>query len=251
MENLLVNGIIDIEGMKFHDIEGGFGKDKKAMLIKDIAEIHGREFKHINEAVNKKIKRFKNNINVIDLKSVDLIDRDFLNKLGFSNSSIANSNSPYILSERGYAKLLKILEDDVAWEQYEKLVEGYFNMRSKEAKPTCIEDVLISSLQEMNASKGEVQAIKVESEKHKEELQGIREVITLNPNSWRIEVTNMLNKIAVDRGGTQEVYRNIKNESYKLLDARAGAKLSIRPTNMRRKILEKQAVKVKLIKYQK
>jgi hypothetical protein len=104
------------------------------MLVKEIAKIHSREFKHINEAINKNETRFKKNVDIIDLKSVDLIDRDFLNQLGFSNSSISNANNIYLLSERGYAKLLKILEDDVAWEQYEKLVDGYFNMRTSQPK---------------------------------------------------------------------------------------------------------------------
>jgi len=49
---------------------------------------------------------------------------------GIITQNAANrSQNIYILSERGYSKLLKILEDDVAWEQYEKLVDGYFNMR--------------------------------------------------------------------------------------------------------------------------
>ena len=43
-----VNGVKNIDGMKFHDIEGGFGKNKKAMLVKEIANIHNREEKHIN-----------------------------------------------------------------------------------------------------------------------------------------------------------------------------------------------------------
>ena len=127
--NVKVNGLVNVEGMKFHDIEGGFGEGKKAMLVKEIANIHGKEFKHINEAINKNRTRFTNNIDIVDLKSVDLIDRDLLKGLGFSNSSIANANNIYLLSERGYSKLLKILEDDFAWEQYEKLVDGYFNMR--------------------------------------------------------------------------------------------------------------------------
>ncbi|WP_346891248.1 ORF6C domain-containing protein [Clostridium sp. UBA3887] len=134
MNKLIVKGIKQIETMKFHDIEGGFGEGKKSMLVKEIAKIHSREFKHINEAINKNETRFKKNVDIIDLKSVDLIDRDFLNQLGFSNSSISNANNIYLLSERGYAKLLKILEDDVAWEQYEKLVDGYFNMRTSQPK---------------------------------------------------------------------------------------------------------------------
>lgn len=129
MNNLILKGKTKIEGMEFHHIEGGFGENKKSMLVKDIAEIHKRELKHINEAINSNIKRFKNGLDIIDLKSVGLIDRVSLNDLGFSNNSIANSKNIYLLSERGYSKLLKILEDDFAWEQYEKIVDGYFNMR--------------------------------------------------------------------------------------------------------------------------
>ncbi|MGJ0841548.1 ORF6N domain-containing protein [Clostridium tertium] len=141
--SIKVNGLKQIEEMRFHDIEGGFGEGKKAMLVKEIANIHGREFKHINEAINKNRSRFKNNLDIVDLKSVDLIDRDLLNELGFSNSSIANANNIYLLSERGYSKLLKILEDDVAWEQYEKLVDGYFNMRAETKKKSKSVDNLL------------------------------------------------------------------------------------------------------------
>ena len=131
-----INGLKEIDGMKFHDIEGGFGEGKKAMLVKEIANIHGRELKVINQAINMNRNRFNENIDIVDLKSVNQIDRDLLNNLGFSNSSIANANNIYLLSERGYAKLLKILEDDVAWEQYEKLVDGYFNMRAETKNKT-------------------------------------------------------------------------------------------------------------------
>ena len=135
-----INGLKEIDGMKFHDIEGGFGEGKKAMLVKEIANIHGRELKVINQAINMNRNRFNENIDIVDLKSVNQIDRDLLNNLGFSNSSIANANNIYLLSERGYAKLLKILEDDVAWEQYEKLVDGYFNMRAETKNKTKLVD---------------------------------------------------------------------------------------------------------------
>lgn len=103
----------------FHDIEGGFGEGKKAMLVKEIAEIHGREEKHINELINNNIKRFNVNIDIVNLLS----SKDFevvVDDLGLRTSN--RQKYSYLLSERGYSKLLKILEDDVAWEQYE-----YFN----------------------------------------------------------------------------------------------------------------------------
>lgn len=104
----------------FHDIEGGFGQGKKAMLVKDIAEIHGRELKDINRNINNNRKRFNDYLDIIDLKVGGY--KSLSLELGYSNQSYANANNIYLLSERGYSKLLKILEDDVAWEQYE-----YFN----------------------------------------------------------------------------------------------------------------------------
>ena len=133
MNELFIHkGIMRVGDAQFHNIEGGFGSGKKAILAKDIAAIHSMDLKVINQDINRNRSRFKDGIHIMDLKkSVTQVDRDFLNKLGFSNSSIANANNIYILSERGYAVLLKILENEVAWEQYEKLVDGYFSLRAE------------------------------------------------------------------------------------------------------------------------
>ena len=129
-----INGLKEIDGMKFHDIEGGFGEGKKAMLVKEIANIHGRELKDINRNINNNRKRFNDYLDIIDLKVGEY--KSLSLELGYSNQSYANANNIYLLSERGYSKLLKILEDDVAWEQYEKLVDGYFNMRAETKNKT-------------------------------------------------------------------------------------------------------------------
>ncbi|MBY6916029.1 ORF6C domain-containing protein [Clostridium botulinum] len=129
MNNLMIKGLITVEGMTFHDIEGGFGESKKAMLAKEIAEIHRREVKKVNELINNNRKRFKDNVDIIDLKTG--LSKRLVLEMGLTNAQYGNANNIYLLSERGYSKLLKILEDDLAWEQYEKLVDGYFNMRSE------------------------------------------------------------------------------------------------------------------------
>ena len=134
MNNIQLLGQQTIGGKQFNGIAGGFGKDKRAMLAKDIASIHGKALYHINEDINKNRKRFIDGEDIIDLKSIVQTDRDLLNQLGLSNSSIANSLSIYLLSERGYSKLLKILEDDKAWEMYDLLVSDYFQMKAMPPK---------------------------------------------------------------------------------------------------------------------
>lgn len=128
--NVKVNGLVNVKGMKFHDIEGGFGEGKKSMLAKEIAEIHGRELKFINQNINRNIKRFTKGIDIVDLKGTEF-EVTLSNHGIYTQNAINRSENIYLLSERGYSKLLKILEDDFAWEQYDKLVDGYFQMREQ------------------------------------------------------------------------------------------------------------------------
>ncbi|MDH6363280.1 hypothetical protein M2139_000300 [Enterococcus sp. PF1-24] len=142
---LKVTGKQKVGKLEFTGIEGGFGNGKRAMLVKEIAGVHGKEVKHINELINRNRKRFKDGVDILDLKVIVQGDNNSavvrndsklggsepltFETFGFSQNQINAANNIYILSERGYSKLLKILEDDLAWELYDQLVDGYFNMR--------------------------------------------------------------------------------------------------------------------------
>ena len=220
-----INGLKEIDGMKFHDIEGGFGEGKKAMLVKEIANIHGRELKTINQAINMNKRRFAVGIDLLDLKrsglEVNLIDHGIYNQ-----NSINRSENIYLLSERGYAKLLKILEDDVAWEQYEKLVDGYFNMRqtlnASELSPELqMFNQMFKAMANNELETKEAKRIALnannKAEEVKEQIQSMRDVITLDSNGWRKETATLINKIANKLGGFEHI-RNVREESYKLLN---------------------------------
>lgn len=124
---LKVLGQEKIGQYEFTGIEGGFGEDKRAMLVRDIAVIHNLETRTVNQTINRNIKRFKNGIDILDLKQITR--SDVFSEYGFNKAQWGNANNIYMLSERGYAKLLKILEDDTAWDIYDELVDNYFNMR--------------------------------------------------------------------------------------------------------------------------
>ncbi|WP_334332388.1 ORF6N domain-containing protein [Companilactobacillus sp. HBUAS59544] len=151
MNNLKVIGKEKIGSIEFIGIEGGFGKDKKAMLVKDIAKIHGTTVGRINELINRNIKRFKKDIDLIDLKTGNFAI--VLNESGFSQNQINATKNIYLLSERGYSKLLKLLEDDKAWELYDQLVDNYFNMRVavRENNPLIVKDKRLE-IMEKNAA---------------------------------------------------------------------------------------------------
>lgn len=128
VSQIKLRGVKEVDGMRFHDIEGGFGKSKKSILVKEIANIHNRQLREVNQSINMNRKRFKDGIDILDLKgtefAINLIDSGI-----YTQNSINASSNIYLLSERGYSKLLKIMDDDLAWDKYDELVDGYFNMR--------------------------------------------------------------------------------------------------------------------------
>lgn len=103
----------------------------------------------------------------------------------------------------------------------------------KENKPTCIEDVLISSLQEMKALKCEMQAVKEATEETKEEIKVMKEAVTLTPNQWRKDTANLINKIANKLGGFHHI-EPIRKEAYRLLNDTYGVDINRRLLNKRK-----------------
>lgn len=154
MENQLkVLGIEHIGKITFTGIEGGFGNGKKAMLVQDIAKLHQKENRAINQAIEMNRQWFKDGIDIVDLKAnqfaINLID------CGFSQNQINASKHIYLVSERGYAKLLKIFDDDKAWEIYDELVDNYFNMRVavKENKPAIVNQERLAIMKDNSATR--------------------------------------------------------------------------------------------------
>ncbi|MGH0447740.1 ORF6C domain-containing protein [Bacillus mycoides] len=159
VNELHILGKQNVGGYQFTGIAGGFGEGKKAMLVKEIAAIHGKQVGHINEAINNNRNHFKDGIDIVDLKNtgfvIGLVDNGI-----YTQNAINKSSSVYLLSERGYAKLLKILEDDTAWELYDQFVDGYFNMREQKQLPNDPMSILKLTFDALEGQKQEIQGIK-------------------------------------------------------------------------------------------
>lgn len=153
MEALKVLGTEKIGKFEFTGIEGGFGEGKKAMLVRDIALIHKTDVRTINQTINRNRKRFKEGIDLIDLKQIT--HSDLFMKLRFTKTQWGNANHIYLLSERGYAKLLKIMDDDKAWDIYDELVDNYFNMRVaiKENNPAIVNQERLKIMKDNSATR--------------------------------------------------------------------------------------------------
>lgn len=129
MNEIKVLGTEEIDGTSFVGIEGGFGEGKRSMLVRDIAEAIETTTKKLNQNIERNRKRFMDGVDIIDLEENSVVTHSDLKKMGFSQQAINRSSNIYLLSERGYAKLLKIMDSDTAWAQYDKFVDGYFQYR--------------------------------------------------------------------------------------------------------------------------
>lgn len=141
MNNLTVKGKQSFMGKDIPVVLGGFGEDKKCVSDKTVSEIHGMEIKHVRELINRNINRFKEGLDYLDLKVVVQNDDNFVGSLGYSKMQISKAEHIYLLSERGYAKLIKIMDTDLAWEIHDKLIDEYFELREKQ-KPLSLEQMM-------------------------------------------------------------------------------------------------------------
>lgn len=87
-------------------------KVKKCMLVREISAIHNMKVGNINQRINDNRNRFKDGVDIIDLKT-NTSNVSVLKELGFTQAQIGNAKNIYLLSERGYAKLIKIWRSDL------------------------------------------------------------------------------------------------------------------------------------------
>ncbi|MGN4667779.1 ORF6C domain-containing protein [Bacillus cereus group sp. MYBK234-1] len=218
VNELRVLGKQHMAGYEFTGIEGGFGEEKKAMLVKDIAVIHGQALKEVNRRINDNRKRFKDGVDIIDLKVSGFEPLSFTD-LGFSRQSVANSNNIYLLSERGYAKLLKILEDDTAWDVYDQFVDGYFNMREQKQVPKDPLSILKLTFEVLEGQNQEIQHIKSDVKDLRENtpLFGVEcdEISNAVKRQGVVLLGGKQSNAYRERGLRGKIYRDMYNQLYR------------------------------------
>ena len=132
MNNLqiVIEGTSRVHDIDIPNIYGGFGPKQKSITDKTIAELHNMKPYHIRELINRNKNQFENAVELIDLKRI--VQNDTLLDLGYAKQSITQAKNIYLLSERGYMKLIKIMDTQLAWDIYNELLETYFYLREKE-----------------------------------------------------------------------------------------------------------------------
>ncbi|MDY3368928.1 ORF6N domain-containing protein [Zhenhengia yiwuensis] len=252
-----VQGTQQFMGKEIPVVLGGFGENQKVVADKTIAEIHNTTPREIRKSINRNIKRFKENVDFIDLKQRgdEITTLEILDKLGYSKQAITLAENIYLLSERGYAKLIKIMDTDLAWDIHDQLMDEYFHLREEkqQMQSMSMEDIIIYQMQQSKMMKEQLeqtQTVAIEAkataEQATKQMEIVKDAMLLDHDSWRKDCNNIINKVAKERGGTKEAYQQVRDEVYNLLQQRAGASLKTRVINkqdrMRREGISKSKV---------
>lgn len=129
MNELKMNGTQNFMGIEIPVIEGGFGENRRVVTGKVISDIHDIRLSDINASINRLIdkNRIKEGVDYINILSETASFRDFAKELGMLSSN--RTKDAFILSERGYSKLVKAMDNDKSWDIMDKFIDEYFAMR--------------------------------------------------------------------------------------------------------------------------
>ena len=93
----------------------------------------------------------------------------------------------------------------------------------------------------------EQKKLKAAVEEAKEEIKGIREAVTLEPNQWRKDTATLINKIANKLGGFEHI-KPIRDEAYSLLNSTYGVDIKRRLLNKKKNMALEGCSKSKIDK---
>lgn len=110
-----------------------------------------------------------------------------------------------------------------------------FNEMEQQQKPKSQLEIMQMQIEQMIKQERELQELKEKTAVLEEKQDNIFSILSLNNDDWRNKVNQIINAIAMKLGGMQ-YYKDIRKESYQLLEQRAGCLLDRRLENRQSKM---------------
>jgi Rha family phage regulatory protein len=183
---------------------------------RQVAENFGKEHKHVLESIE-------------NIKA----ENSALTKMFYETtyqSGTGKNYKEYLMNRDGFTLLTMGFTGKEAMEWKIKYIRAFNEMEKQLTAPPAMSQLEILAQAAQALLEQEKQIKQLSSD-----VQGIRDIVTLNPNDWRKDSSVLINKMAISMGGYEHV-QDLRTESYKLLDERFGVNLKIRLTNKRKNI---------------
>ena len=121
-------------------------KGEKVISSYDIARLHNKEVKRVNEQFERNKDRLQENMDYFLISVEEFAIADSGHKI----SSKSRHKFERLFTERGYLKLVKSFRDDLSWEVQDILVDSYFKLKQVvlSVKDQCFLDIVKAETQE-------------------------------------------------------------------------------------------------------
>lgn len=178
------------------------------------------------------------------IRDIEAIRKDVLNfeEMFFESTEPDSYSRPqkvYLMNRDGFTLLAMGFTGSEAMQWKIKYIQAFNEMEKKiTALPQMSQMQIIAAIAQA-AAEQEMQIKQLTAD-----VQGIREITALNPIDWRKDSAVLLNKMALKLGGYEHL-KDIRAESYRLLDERFGVDLQVRLTNKRRRMADEGICKSK------
>lgn len=213
-----------------HDLSVKEYEGVRVVTLKDIDQLHERPDGTARKRFNDNREHFIEGIDFF-VRNPDEAKKEF--------GAVA-PNGLTLITESGYLMLVKSFTDDLAWKVQRQLVNTYFRAKSTQANLSNLSPQLQLLINmEMEQKRQAEQLATVE-----QKVDGIRDLVGINPNGWREDCRKLIARIAQTLGGMAYI-RDVNTEVYNLVDARAGVSLETRLTNKRRRMADEGVCKSK------
>ncbi|EOI57451.1 Rha family transcriptional regulator [Enterococcus gilvus] len=119
-----------------------------------------------------------------------------------------------------------------------------FNQMESHLKQQLDTSNLSPELQFMNSVVNQLASQELATKQLETKIDSVSEIVSLNTRDWRKNANSLVNQVVRVQGGG-EAHRTVRNEIYKEVERRAGANLSQRVTNKRRRMADEGVCKSK------
>lgn len=202
---------------------------QKRLFHFDIDEVHGRPGGTASRNYRNNKDRF------VEGKHFYRVSSDEIRRTKLFDIPDKSTADYMLITEKGYLLLVKSLNDDLAWEVQEQLIDGYFRARKLSSDLSPQMQMLYGMLDQMAKTEREAKKAKELAEKAFETTESIKAAVQQIFDDWRIEINEKINRI---QRASNISYKELRNEMYTALERRSGCCLDTRLKNKRQRMLD-------------
>jgi len=209
---------------------------QRVLTTSQLAESFGTEPKTINNNFGRNRDRYTRGKHYFEIRGHELESFKASHQI---DDNLKFAPVIYLWTEKGAWMQAKSLNTDRAWEAYEMLVDDYYRVKEAAIDLTG----LSPQLQLLIAMEHRQIQIEQRQEHTEQQVTVIKETFLQHDENWRNMIKGMLNGAAY-RSGTS--YKDIRTESYRLLEERGKCQLNIRLKNLQDRLADAGATKTKI-----